>query len=569
MKRCPVIVVLLCTLAALLGQGPASAMGPTAVAGLSTGESLSPLSDDYSHFFLTSGEANPWWDTDTVVDSSGGIHVTYYENDIYYAYCPAGCSNPANWAATTVGDAESSLAHTTLAVDSSGRPRLMWYEFSTGYYSYAECAGNCTGAGSWTVVSVPLPDYGYGYPETSGYFSLDGQNRPRFISPWSGGFLYHSCESDCTNDSNWNTSTITLTNFPEYANLDGAQLLFGTDDRPRIAGYEDVNDNLTYVDCQGDCSQPASWSYAAVSPMGFGWIPDYGFSLRLDAQDRPRIAFYKSDEDALYFAWSDSDFTNPAGWSSYSVNLAPGDDRILDLALDGQGRPRVAFASDQLDLDYAECTADCTSSGAVWQRLSIETGDELDQSEPIPLPPGCLSGAWMVFGWPSLALDAAGGANVSYYVRHGTLCPDGQGGYDILYDATRIRFSLPGGGTTTPVAPGQVTISGPTMGQVDVGYTFTATVSPVSTTLPLTYTWQATGQAEQIHTGRGLSDAAGFTWPAGEEGVKAVTVTVANATGTVGGSRTILILAEPIQFDHWAYLPVVWRNGGGRQARCR
>ena len=61
------------------------------------------------------------------------------------------------------------------------------------------------------------------------------------------------------------------------------------------------------------------------------------------------------------------------------------------------------------------------------------------------------------------------------------------------------------------VPPASVAISGPASGLVGSACDFTATTSPISSTLPLTYTWQATGQATITHTG-GLSDTVAFTW---------------------------------------------------------
>jgi hypothetical protein len=51
----------------------------------------------------------------------------------------------------------------------------------------------------------------------------------------------------------------------------------------------------------------------------------------------------------------------------------------------------------------------------------------------------------MVVGYPSLALDAADNPHVSYYVKHGQLCEDPPGHYQIYYNAKGIRFATAGG----------------------------------------------------------------------------------------------------------------------------
>jgi PKD repeat protein len=94
-----------------------------------------------------------------------------------------------------------------------------------------------------------------------------------------------------------------------------------------------------------------------------------------------------------------------------------------------------------------------------------------------------------------------------------------------------------------PVTPTAVTISGPEAGWVDESLAFTAVIEPISTSLPVTYTWQAVGQDTVIHTG-GLSDTVAFTWQ--NPGSKIITVTAANVAGTVMDTHAILISDIPI-----------------------
>jgi len=97
--------------------------------------------------------------------------------------------------------------------------------------------------------------------------------------------------------------------------------------------------------------------------------------------------------------------------------------------------------------------------------------------------------------------------------------------------------------TVLLAAPTSVTLTGPDSGLMDVLFTFTATVEPVSTTLPLTYLWQADGQATITHTS-GLEDTATFVWSA--PGIYAITVSAANDFGEVTDTHTITITEIPI-----------------------
>ncbi len=122
-----------------------------------------------------------------------------------------------------------------------------------------------------------------------------------------------------------------------------------------------------------------------------------------------------------------------------------------------------------------------------------------------------------------------------------------------------VRFALMGGGSTSPTAPGSVIPTGPALGIINVSYTFTATVNPITATTPITYVWQATGLPTQTHTGRGGSDTATFTWPTGATGVKTISVSASNKAGAAQGSKNITISETPIIFSHWVYLLTVRR----------
>jgi CSLREA domain-containing protein len=100
------------------------------------------------------------------------------------------------------------------------------------------------------------------------------------------------------------------------------------------------------------------------------------------------------------------------------------------------------------------------------------------------------------------------------------------------------------------VSPTLVTISGPGEGIVGQSFLFTATVDPISTTLPLEYVWQTSKQAPITNTG-GLTDIVSFTWEM--PGTQIITVTASNPAGAVSASHVITI-ATPI---YETYLPLV------------
>ncbi len=97
---------------------------------------------------------------------------------------------------------------------------------------------------------------------------------------------------------------------------------------------------------------------------------------------------------------------------------------------------------------------------------------------------------------------------------------------------------------TTPIAPTGVSITGPAVGIVGAGYVFNAAVSPSTTTLPVTYVWQATSEDTVTHTNMAsLNDSIIFNWDT--PGLKTVTVTATNAVGSTSNTHSITIYIPP------------------------
>jgi N-acetylneuraminic acid mutarotase len=115
------------------------------------------------------------------------------------------------------------------------------------------------------------------------------------------------------------------------------------------------------------------------------------------------------------------------------------------------------------------------------------------------------------------------------------------GGYSFNYGRMADHTALQ---VITPTFPTGVTISGMDLGMVGESYSFTATVEPISTTLSLTYTWQADGQLPITHTS-GLTDTASFTWDM--LGTHIITATASNLYGSVLDSFAITITDQPIE----------------------
>jgi hypothetical protein len=85
------------------------------------------------------------------------------------------------------------------------------------------------------------------------------------------------------------------------------------------------------------------------------------------------------------------------------------------------------------------------------------------------------------------------------------------------------------------VPPDKLDINGPPGGISGDDYNFTASVVPLTTTLPLTYTWQVTDQPTIVVTG-GLSVTQTYSWIT--SGLKEMVITAENSAGSTVITRT-------------------------------
>jgi hypothetical protein len=99
-----------------------------------------------------------------------------------------------------------------------------------------------------------------------------------------------------------------------------------------------------------------------------------------------------------------------------------------------------------------------------------------------------------------------------------------------------------------------VDIDGPLTGSVGITVSVTATVSPPTATLPITYTWQATGQSDVVQVKHSTQTSVGFTWAV--TGTKTITVTAINQCGQVSSLPHTIQVVTP----WYVYLPFVART---------
>ncbi len=407
-------------------------------------------------FFSDNPDENVWWQSRTLIDAAGGVHSTFYTNStVYYAYCASDCGTLANWAALPLASLGnlSSLAHPTISLDGKGHPRLMWNNDSD--YIYAMCDTNCTHRNHWQTVTISIPDYYNLYPRDSRYFEIDPQTgQIQIIAYYYQGFLYGYCDANCLSTTNWHFAAIELDHGGN--SLETVQLVLTSTGKPRILGIDD-NSNLTYLACDQHCSLTQNWQYVALADDMLN-LNYPTFTLRLDDQDRPRVAYYTGyhQDKKLYYAWSNTNSMNRSSWTFDSLKseaLEPASDRTLDMVLDSQGNPHIMFADKNYDLRYVYCIDQCNTVNSIWNLQYVETGEQLDADYPITPGDGYWASAWWIDGYPSLVLDSKGMPFVSYFARNVWYIDTSTSNH-----AWSIRFAAAGSGSGLPISHHKVFI---------------------------------------------------------------------------------------------------------------
>jgi hypothetical protein len=169
---------------------------------------------------------------------------------------------------------------------------------------------------------------------------------------------------------------------------------------------------------------------------------------------------------------------------------------------------------------------------------ALDQPDDLIDTDPELLPLTNNGGDTLTHALAatSPAIDAGANVHCAGADQRGVIRPqDGDDDSTKTCDIGAFEFA------TIPVVG--VTLSGPTAGNINSNYTFQAAVEYDTATQPITYTWEATGQAEVVQQG-GITDTVSFTWA--DSGVKTVSVTADNGLGQVVTQHQITLAENEV-----------------------
>jgi hypothetical protein len=416
-----------------------------------------------------------------MVDAAGGVHIVFTPESVtaehptrsvLYAYCPTNCSSAAAFTIAELGD---NVEYANLALSPAGKPRVMARlrppSGNAFVYQYWTCDSNCTNAAQWTVTSIGAAYArmtGWGEP-FSRFFALDPQGRPRFVYFDAGadyndphwGAFYAYCDVNCGSATNWHELHLI-----QDAHAREFMLTISPTGQPRLtwASYDPdtIVQYVAYGECNTNCANGANWyGIRLVDTVSASVSEDATLALRTDSNGRPRLVLYTGtglggtlEPNTLYYLTCvAAPCTQGQSWQVLNLGLpSTHGEAGVDLALDGQDRPRVAYHAPMaagFGLYYAWCNTNCATSEQGWQFQEIEPSEAVNQELPIspwpgcsfpecnpPIPP-CSFSTWDTGLRPSLALDAAGHPRVAYDADHQ------QGGAcGTFTDAKLTRFAL-------------------------------------------------------------------------------------------------------------------------------
>jgi hypothetical protein len=250
--------------------------------------------DDNQDALRLAAKSNGAWLTETVdsgaggitaffpsiaVDSSGKPHVSYMFNqgssasgNLRYAV-----KSGSAWSVQTVDTDGNTGFHTSIAVDSSGRPHISYVRYpapgnlSSSILKYATRA-SVTAA--WTIEDVDSS-----VPVTHTAIALDATGVPQIsYHDWDNGYLLYATRGG----GSWTIASVDRTaNVGRYSSIAVAPT--GT---PHISYYDITNQRLKYatLGAQG-------WTNEVVDSAGA--VGSYS-DIALDPSGRPHISYYDS-----------------------------------------------------------------------------------------------------------------------------------------------------------------------------------------------------------------------------------------------------------------------------------
>jgi hypothetical protein len=242
---------------------------------------------------------------------------------IHYTECAGDCLDGGAWVDTIIDTTDASKNPPTLAVSDGGVRGIAFCGLNAGGNKrglwYAECAGACTSAASWSAGSMNAGNSVNLRPGLALLDLADGG----LLRMAADGRSYLECSSGCAGNTVgvWSLTTMTTTNAD-------VELRLGPDQLPRLAGINNTG-VLKQVSCvQAPCSSSTNWT--PLSQVATNAL--YTASAKLDFQIDPATGYgtiaFATNSNVMTLALQSSFGTTnvAASWLSAAVTTCGGSD---------------------------------------------------------------------------------------------------------------------------------------------------------------------------------------------------------------------------------------------------
>ncbi|MBJ29671.1 MAG: hypothetical protein CMB61_06435 [Euryarchaeota archaeon] len=170
------------------------------------------------------------YQTGYAVDSSGSIHLSFYNGSDTAGSLHYAVLSGTTWAVTEVDDSSAKVgAYSALTLDGSERPHISYLDSANGNLRYAHYDGT-----SWVITTVDSSG------SVGGFTSIanDANDRPRIA--------YHDSGANILRLAVWDGSSWTLTTQDSDSSGQGTQVTVDADGKTRIAYFDEENDDLSF-----------------------------------------------------------------------------------------------------------------------------------------------------------------------------------------------------------------------------------------------------------------------------------------------------------------------------------
>ena len=306
------------------------------------------------------------------IDGGGGEAA---KQSLKYAFCaiPELCTSSAHWTTVTVDEGAGIGQHTSLALDNTDSPVIIYYDSVKTDLKHATCTGDCgTEDPDWSIQELQflsaIGDFGRhsslkleledNYPHIS-YYNATGKD------------LWYACVNDTDGQLFFLVdSEGDVGQYSSLALTDG--------DLPRIAYYDRTNGAVKYAFNNEGCEESATWTETTFKTVGD--IPtdvDRAISLALDSNGDPRIAYYDVDggKNLEYAICKTGCETDGADWADSTADESNDVGQYPSLSLNSLDEPTISYYdAEHKDLKVVICKTNCTKIDLEWSEPTKVAG---------------------------------------------------------------------------------------------------------------------------------------------------------------------------------------------------